>query len=64
MTVSEPTLDMHAFVVTRWDGEPANAVPEEHDDLGWFRPSELADLKMADPASLSSILSAIKVATA
>ena len=63
MTVSDPTLDMHAFLVTRWEGEPVNAAPEEHDDLRWFRPSDLADLNMADPASLPSILSAVKVAT-
>ena len=63
MTISDPTLDMHAFLVTRWEGEPVNAAPEEHDDLRWFRPSELADLKMADPASLSSILSAVEAAT-
>ncbi len=64
MTFSDPTLDMHAFLITRWEGEPVNAAPEEHDDLRWFRPSQLADLKMADPTSLSSIVSAIQVATA
>ena len=63
MTISDPTLAMHAFLVTRWDGEPVNAAPEEHDDLRWFRPSDLADLKLAHPASLSSILSAVQVAT-
>lgn len=63
MTVSDPTLDMHAFLVTRWEGEPVNAAPEEHDDLRWFQPSDLADLKMANPAGLSSILSAVQVAT-
>lgn len=63
MTVSDPTLDMHAFLVTRWEGEPVNAAPEEHDDLRWFRPSDLADLKMANPAGLSSILSAVQGAT-
>ena len=63
MRVSDPTLDMHAFLVTRWDGEPVNAAPEEHDDLRWLRPSDLADLKMAHPASLSSLLSAVQVAT-
>lgn len=62
MTVSDPTLDMHAFLVTRWEGEPVNAAPEEHDDLRWFRPSDLADLNMAHPASLPSILSAVKAA--
>jgi 8-oxo-dGTP diphosphatase len=63
MTVPDSTIDMHAFLVTRWDGEPVNAAPEEHDDLRWFRPSELADLKLANPASLSSITSAVQVAT-
>jgi 8-oxo-dGTP diphosphatase len=42
MTVSDPSLDMHEFLVTRWDGEPVDAAPEEHDDLRWFRPSDLA----------------------
>ena len=63
MTVSDPALDMHAFLVTRWDGEPVNAAPEEHDDLRWFRPSDLGGLKLANPAGLSSILSAVQVAT-
>ena len=39
MSFGDPTLDMHAFLVTRWDGEPANTAPEEHDDLRWFRPA-------------------------
>jgi hypothetical protein len=50
------------FLVTRWEGEPFNAAPEEHDDLRWFRPSDLPGLKMAHPTSLSSILSAVEVA--
>ncbi|ONI71734.1 acetyltransferase [Kribbella sp. ALI-6-A] len=63
MTVSDPTLDVHAFLVTCWDGEPVNAAPEEHDDLRWFRPGELAELKMAHPESLPNLLSAVQVAT-
>jgi 8-oxo-dGTP diphosphatase len=63
MTVSDPTLDVHAFLVTRWDGEPVNAAPEEHDDLRWFRAGELADLKMAHPESLSTLLSAVQAVT-
>lgn len=59
MTVSDPTLEMHAFVVTRWEGEPVNAAPEEHDDLRWFRPGDLADLELANPAGLSSIVRAV-----
>lgn len=60
LTSSDPTLDMHAFLVTRWEGEPVNAAPQEHDDLRWFRPTALASLTMADPASVPSILSAIR----
>ena len=63
MTFDDPTLDVHAFLVTRWDGEPVNAAPEEHDDLRWFGPTDLAGLKLADPASLSSILSALQLVT-
>jgi 8-oxo-dGTP diphosphatase len=63
ITVSDPTLDMHAFLVTRWEGEPVNAAPGEHDDLRWFRPRDLAGLKLAHAASLSSIVSALQVAT-
>ncbi len=63
MTVSNPALDKHAFLVTRWEGEPFNAAPEEHDDLRWFHPSDLAGLRMADPANLPSILNAVQLAT-
>lgn len=63
MAVGDPTLDVHAFLVTRWDGEPVNAAPDEHDGLRWFRPGDLAGLKLAHPGSRSSILSAVQVAT-
>lgn len=62
MTVSNPALAKHAFLVTRWEGEPFNAAPEEHNDLRWFHPSELAGLQMADPANLWSILNAVQLA--
>lgn len=50
MTISDPTVEMHAFVVTRWDGRIVNAEPEEHDDLGWFGLGDLPGLTMAHPA--------------
>ena len=62
MTFNDPTLDVHAFLVTSWDGEPVNCAPGEHDDLRWFLPTDLAGLTLADPAALSSILSAVQVA--
>ncbi|HEY3510920.1 NUDIX domain-containing protein [Kribbella sp. NPDC051137] len=62
MTVNNPVLTMHGFLVTRWAGEPFNAAPEEHDDLRWFRPSYLTNLKLAHPETLPSILEAVRVA--
>jgi 8-oxo-dGTP pyrophosphatase MutT (NUDIX family) len=54
---------MHAFLVTRWDGEPVNAAPDEHDDLRWFHPSDLPDLNLAHPANLPNLLYAVQIAT-
>lgn len=63
MVVADTNLDTTAFLVTRWTGEPVNAAPEEHDDLRWFSPRELAQLKLAHPETLPNILSAIQIAT-
>ena len=63
MTFNDPTLDVYAFLVTRWDGEPVNSAPDEHDDIRWFWPTDLSGLKLADPAALSSIRSAVQLAT-
>ncbi|MGW6280321.1 NUDIX domain-containing protein [Kribbella sp. NPDC055071] len=63
MTISDPTLELHAFLITRWHGDPVNAEPEEHDDLRWFRPTELPALKLAHPTSLPNIQNAIQTAT-
>ncbi len=60
MTFTDPAIEMHAFVVGRWDGEPVNAAPEEHDRLRWFAPRELADLELADPASLLDIVELVR----
>ncbi|MET9314719.1 NUDIX domain-containing protein [Kribbella sp. NPDC003505] len=64
MTVDNPALDMRGFLVTRWEGEPVIAEPEEHDDLRWFRPGVLADLNLAHPENLLNILNAVQRATA
>lgn len=58
-TNSDPGLDIRAFLVTKWEGEPVNAAPGEHDDRHWFRASELVGLTLADPASLPDIVNAI-----
>lgn len=53
------SFDMRVWLVTAWDGEPANAAPAEHDDLGWFRAPELADLQLAHESYLSLITKAL-----
>lgn len=62
MTISDPTLEMHGFVVTRWDGEPHNTEPEEHDGLAWFLPGELPALRMAHPDVLPAVQLALRTA--
>ncbi|MGZ0145661.1 NUDIX domain-containing protein [Kribbella sp. WER1] len=60
MKVSNRTVDMHAFLVTHWTGEPTNIAPEEHDTLHWFHPNELADIQLAHPECLASIQNAVQ----
>jgi 8-oxo-dGTP pyrophosphatase MutT (NUDIX family) len=60
MTVHDAALDMRGFLVTHWEGEPVIAEPGEHDDLRWFRPGELAELTLAHPEALPSILTAVQ----
>ena len=61
MASDDPDIEVHAFLVTRWHGEPVNAAPDEHDDLRWFGPTELAGLTLADPAGLPSCTVAARV---
>jgi 8-oxo-dGTP pyrophosphatase MutT (NUDIX family) len=61
MTISDPSIDMSAYLVTSWEGEPVNRAPDEHDELRWFRPDEIAGLRLADPASLRDILAAVSL---
>ena len=44
-TVHDPVepADITIFAVTAWRGEPANAAPDEHSEIGWFSPGELPD---------------------
>lgn len=62
MAFSDPAIDMHSFLVTSWSGRPTNCAPDEHDDLRWYEPADLAGLVLADPASLGDILATIRLA--
>ena len=33
--------EVTVFAVIAWGGEPVNAAPHEHSELGWFSPDEL-----------------------
>ena len=59
MTIDDPLIEMHTFVVTRWRGNLSNAAPDEHDDLRWYAATDLAELALADPAGLPDLLAAI-----
>lgn len=48
--IPDPNLRMYIFIVTGWTGEPVNAAPLEHDALGWFESTEIADLHLAHPS--------------
>ena len=43
-----PQVNLHGFLVTKWDGDPVNMEPDEHDGLGWFTPEELSGLRLVD----------------
>ena len=40
----EESVHFSAWIVKEWEGTPANAAPEEHDEIRWFRPEELPPL--------------------
>ena len=54
----EPVL-LSAWLVGRWEGAPTNAAPEEHDEIGWFRPEELPPL--AHPSMSTVLVDAIRL---
>jgi 8-oxo-dGTP pyrophosphatase MutT (NUDIX family) len=40
----EESVRFSAWLVGEWEGTPANVAPDEHDDIGWFRPEEVPPL--------------------
>jgi 8-oxo-dGTP diphosphatase len=37
------------WLIDRWQGEPCNRDPSEHDALAWLNEQEMAGLALADP---------------
>ena len=46
--VREDDLHLSVFRVSRWNGRPRNAAPDEHDELRWVAVGELDGLVLAD----------------
>jgi 8-oxo-dGTP pyrophosphatase MutT (NUDIX family) len=40
----EDSIRLSAWLVGEWEGTPTNVAPDEHDEIGWFRPEELPPL--------------------
>jgi 8-oxo-dGTP pyrophosphatase MutT (NUDIX family) len=54
--VVEPGFVLRIWLVEEWEGgDPINASPTEHDDLGWFDLSQVVDLPLAHSGYLSLI---------
>ncbi len=48
-------LQLHVFLVDRWEGEPRNLAVDEHDDLRWMSVDGLGGLRFADDAYLGML---------
>lgn len=60
--VDVPGVVTHTFVAHRWQGEPANLAPHEHDAIGWFTPAEAEALRLAVPEVAAILWSAVPTA--
>ncbi|MCW5873537.1 MAG: NUDIX domain-containing protein [Anaerolineales bacterium] len=47
-TMPLPSASLHLYLVSEWDGEPANVQLEEHERIEWFSLEEAVQLKLAD----------------
>lgn len=57
--VTDAELELTVFRVHEWSGEPVNAAPEEHQEIGWFAASEISRLRLADPRLLPLLRQAL-----
>jgi 8-oxo-dGTP diphosphatase len=53
--VVDPEFTLRIWLVDKWVGNPVNASPAEHDDLGWFEVREVAGLRLAHSGYLTLI---------
>jgi 8-oxo-dGTP diphosphatase len=50
LRVHEGDLDLSAWAVRAWEGEPVNCAPDEHDQVEWFEINHAARLTLAQSA--------------
>lgn len=58
-----PQVNLHGFLVTKWDGDPVNMEPDEHDGLGWFVPEEPNRLRLVEQTYSAWLSRVIVLAT-
>jgi 8-oxo-dGTP diphosphatase len=46
-------FEIQIWLVDAWTGVPVNAAPDEHDAIGWFERTELANLRLAHDSYLA-----------
>jgi 8-oxo-dGTP diphosphatase len=55
-------LRVQLFLVSQWDGEPRNLLPDEHDAIAWFTLEDAAELTLAHADYLGLFRDALRVA--
>jgi 8-oxo-dGTP diphosphatase len=56
VATGDPELDLTAFVVHEWEGDPQNLAPEEHERIAWFDADGCRGLPLSDPRLLPVLL--------
>ena len=54
-----PDLTLNVWIVNQWRGAVENRAPNEHDEIGWFRPGEAEQLDLVDGFLVDLIRSAV-----
>jgi mutator protein MutT len=60
--VTNDEFDMQVWLITEWEGTPANASPAEHDDIAWFSEDKAMALLLADASYPALIVDALRLA--
>ena len=55
-------IDLVVWSIDVWQGQVTNLDPHEHDAVGWFEETALADLVLAHPAYLDILSKALRSA--